>query len=179
MGTFDVTLPTNKTVVFPPLCVVCEKPNPNGTIKLSFLGANSSSVVDLAVESGAFDNIDPKTTSSNTLNKIAGIPSCKGCSFGLKWYHRLLKFGYFTGWIPGGILILLGVPLFISVTVLILGAISAGVLTLIFPPSFGASFYDGTANIEFKSRMVAEAFLQLNRDAQLKKVEAAARKETK
>jgi len=66
MATFDATLPINKTVVFPPRCVVCEKPNPDGTIKLSILGANSSSTLDMAVQIGVFDNIDSKTYGSNT-----------------------------------------------------------------------------------------------------------------
>ena len=56
-----------------------------------------------------------------------------------------LKFGYYTGWIPGLILLLLGLPIWVSMPVIILGAISAGVLTLIFPPSFGASFWDDKA----------------------------------
>lgn len=172
MATFDVTLPINKTVVFPLRCVVCEKPNPDGAIKISVLGANNSSTVDLAIQSGALDGIDAKTGASNTLNKIEGIPACKSCAFGLKWYHRLLKFAYYTAWIPGIIPLVLGVSKIISIPFLIICAIAPGIFTLVFPPSFGASFYDGKANFEFKSQMVAEEFLLLNGDAELKTKES-------
>ena len=66
------------------------------------------------------------------------------------------------------ILLLLGLPIWVSMPVIILGAISAGVLTLIFPPSFGASFWDDKANFEFKSETTANEFLQLNSEATLK-----------
>ncbi len=168
MGTFDITLPVTKAVVFPPLCVVCEKQNPDGLIKLSFLGIKTSPLFVMATDKAVFGDVDPKHYGFNTSNKIEGIPACKGCVSNLKWYHRLLKFGYYTGWIPGLILIVLGVPIFISVTVLILGAIAPGVLTLIFPPSFGASFWDNNANFEFKSKKTAMEFLELNSDASLK-----------
>lgn len=168
MATFDITLPINKTVVFPPRCVVCEKTNPDGAIKISILGANSSSALDLAIQSGVFDNIDQKIGASNTLNKIDGIPACKSCASGLKWYHRLLKFAYYTAWIPGIIPLVLGVSKFISIPFLIVCVIAPGIFTLLFPPSFGASFWDDKANFEFKSQTTAEEFLQLNGNATLK-----------
>ena len=165
MATFDVTLPINKQVVFPPRCVVCEKTNPDGAIKISILGANSSSALDLAIQSGVFDNIDLKTGASNSLNKIDGIPACKSCASGLKWYHRLLKLAYYTAWIPGIIPLVLGVTKIISIPFLIACAVAPGIFTLLFPPSFGASFWDDKANFEFKSQKTAEEFLQLNGDA--------------
>ncbi len=177
MGTFDITLPANKAVVFPPRCVVCEKKNPDGIIKVSFLGIKTMPLLTMATDEAVFGNVDPKYYGGNTSNKVNGIPACKGCASGLKWYHRLLKFGYYTGWIPGMILLLLGVPTFVSVTVVILGALSPGVLTLIFPPSFGASFWDDKANFEFKSETTAKEFLALNSEATLKskdKTESAA-----
>ncbi len=54
MATFDVTLPITKPVVFPSRCVVCEKANPDGTIKLSILGASSSSTMDMAIGKTAY-----------------------------------------------------------------------------------------------------------------------------
>ena len=169
MATFDVTLPINKPVVFPPRCVVCEKANPDGAIKLSILGANSSTALDMAMQSGAVVGvIEPKTYASNTLNKIDGIPACRSCAFGLRWYHRLLKFAYYTAWIPGLIPLVLGVSTFISIPFLVLCALAPGLFTLIFPPSFGASFWDDKANFEFKSQTTAEEFRRLNSDAILK-----------
>ena len=153
---------------------MCEKQNPDGLIKLSFLGIKTAPLLTIAVDKAVFDNVDPKYYGSNTTNRIEGIPACKGCVSSLKWYHRLLKLGYYTGWIPGVILVFLGLPTFICVTVVILGAISPGVLTLIFPPSFGASFWDNNANFEFKSETVASEFLQLNSEASLKKADKTA-----
>lgn len=168
MKTFDITLPANKTVIFPPRCVVCEAKNPDGMIKLSFLGISTTPMLAMATDQALGLNVDPKYYGGNTTTQINGIPACKSCVSSLKWYHRLLKFGYYTGWLPGVGLIFLGLPVWISVTVVILGAISPGVLTLIFPPSFGASFWDNKANFEFKSQTVAQEFLQLNSEASLK-----------
>lgn len=158
MKTFDITLPLNKAVVFPPRCVVCEKKNPDGVIKLSFLGVKTTPLLAMAVDEMIDDDAAGRYYGGNTSNKIEGIPACRGCVSGLKWYHRLLKFGYYTGWIPGLILLLLGVPTFVSVAAVIAGAISPGILTLIFPPSFGASFWDDKANFEFRSNAVAAEF---------------------
>lgn len=171
MRTFDITLPAAKAVVFPARCVVCEKQNPDGFIELSFLGIKTAPLLTMAVDKAVFDNVDPKFYGSNTTNQIEGIPACKGCVSGLRWYHRLLKFGYYTGWLPGMVLLLLGLPTWLSVTVVVLGACAPGVLTLIFPPTFGASFWDDKANFEFKSKLVAEEFLELNSEASLKKEE--------
>ena len=168
MGTFDITLPVTKAVVFPPRCVVCEKKNPDGIIKLSFLGIKTAPPLLMAADEVLYGDVNRNYYGGNTNNQIAGIPACKGCVRGLKWYHRLLKFGYYTGWIPGFILLLLGLPIWVSMPVIILGAISAGILTLIFPPSFGASFWDDKANFEFKSETTANEFLQLNSEATLK-----------
>lgn len=168
MAAFDVTLPVNKAIVFPPRCVVCEKTNPDGAIKISVLGANSSTALEPAIQSGVFDNVDRKTGASNTLDKIDGIPACKGCAAGLKWYHRLLKVAYCTAWIPGIIPLVSGVSKIIGISFLIVCAIAPGVFTLLFPPSFGASFWDARANFEFKSQTTAGEFLRLNSAARLK-----------
>jgi hypothetical protein len=171
MGTFDVTLPTTKAVIFPPRCVVCEAKNPDGMIKLSFLGIKTTPLLAMATDQALDLAIDPKYYGSNTSNKIEGIPACKGCAAGLKWYHRLLKFAYYTAWIPAMPLFFLPIPQFITITFLIVCAISPGIFTLIYPPSFGASFWDNQANFEFKSQIVAEEFLKLNGDAKLKSKE--------
>ena len=173
MGTFDVTLPINKRVVFPARCVVCEKANPDGMIKLSILGANSTSLTEFAVDTALFGlDGQPRYVGGNSLNKIKGIPACKSCASGLKWYHRLLKIGYYTAWFPPMLLLLTPVPIFITITLVIVCAMSPGIFTLVFPPTFGASFFNGKANFEFKSKLVADEFLALNADATLKKTVA-------
>jgi hypothetical protein len=101
MATFDVTLYSTKPLIFPPRCVVCEAKNPDGLIRLSILGAKTPSYLKMAVDKALDLDADPKYYGSNTLNKIEGIPACKGCESGLKRYHRLLKFAYYTAWIPG------------------------------------------------------------------------------
>ena len=163
MGTYDVTLPDAQKVVFPPLCVVCERKEPEDFIELSFLGATTTPVLLMATDSALGFDVDPKYYGSNTTNTLRGIPACRSCVSRLKWYHRLLKFGYYTAWIPGIVpLVFLHVSTLISIPFLIACAIAPGILTLVFPPSFGATFFNGKANFEFKSPVVADAFMRLN-----------------
>jgi hypothetical protein len=167
MRTFDVTLSSKKRIVFPPRCVVCEAENPAGKLSLSFLGATSPSVSTMAVDV-ALDNFDPKYYGSNTSNEVGDIPACEKCAAGLKWYHRCLKLAYYTAWIPGLIFLLaVPAPIFVNILIFFVVVISPGILTLIFPPSFGATFMDNTANFEFKSKIVADEFLRLNPEARL------------
>ncbi|MBX7169976.1 MAG: hypothetical protein K1X72_03390 [Pyrinomonadaceae bacterium] len=157
--TNDVILPINQKVIFPSICVVCEKPNPDGEIELNILGANTQSlaveVTDLALMG--------RTYGTNTNNEIKGIPACKSCSNGLKWYHRILKIATYTAWIPGLILaIIMPGPTFLKVIVMLGFVIAPPILSIIFPPSFGATFYNGKATFEFKSANIAEQFKKLN-----------------
>ncbi|MBS1793314.1 MAG: hypothetical protein JSS81_05640 [Acidobacteria bacterium] len=166
MRTYDVALPIKKPVVFPALCVVCEAKNPDDAIDLSILGADSPSYLTMAVDTALALDVDPKYYGTNTINRIAGVPACRKCASGLKWYHRRLKFGYYTAWIPGllAVLLLPG-PIVLKVVLMIACVIAPGILTLVFPPSFGATFFNGTANFEFRSKTVADEFLRLNSDA--------------
>ena len=139
--------------------MVCEKPNPNGEISLSILGANTQSlaveVTDLAFMGRAYG--------TNTSHKVKSIPACKSCASSLKWYHRILKFATYTAWIPGIILLLiLPGPTFLKAIILIACVIAPPVLSMIFPPAFGATFLNGKANFEFKSKKIADEFRRLN-----------------
>jgi hypothetical protein len=168
MGTFDVTLPISKPVVFPARCVVCEAPDPNGVIRLSILGASAPSYLEMVVDNAVYGGVDPKYYGSNTNNRIDGIPSCTGCSSGLKWYHRALKFAMYTAWIPGLIvMVATPIPIFIKIAILIGIIIAPPILSMIYPPAFGATFFNDKANFEFKSHTIAQEFLRLNSDATL------------
>ena len=162
MGTFDITLPINKRVVFPPACVVCEKPNPNSKMKISILGANTGSlteeVVDNVLDIGVGGAIN-----RNTNTKFEGIPICSGCEFRLKWYHRLLKFATYTIWLPAlGLMLFMSGPMFIRVIIFLAIIIAPPILSMIFPPAFGATVLNGKANYEFKSKTIADEFRRLN-----------------
>lgn len=163
MATYDVTIPVTKTVIFPARCVICEKENPGGEINLSFLGSKTAPLLMVAGET-VLDTNQASGYNTNTSNKIQGIPACRACAGGLKWYHRLLKFAYYTAWIPGIMpLLFLHTPQIVNIPFLILCVISPGVFTLMFPPAFGASFINDQANFEFKSKIVADEFRQLNK----------------
>ena len=142
MGTFDVTLPVSQPPVFPPRCVVCEAENPNELVDLSFLGGNLW---------------------GNTTNKVNGVPACKGCASGLRRYHRWLKVSYYILPLVGVILaFVLKVPIFVRILIAIGFAVGPGILSLIFPPSFGLTLTGGAANFEFKSKVVADEFAERN-----------------
>jgi hypothetical protein len=153
-ATFDVTLPASQPIVFPPRCVVCEAKNPDERIQLSFLGSNT------------WGNTLYKVR-GNTLNKVKGIPVCKGCAGGLRWHHRFQMTATYVFCIAVGLLaalsaILLDVSLFVMMPAIVGFVALPVIITLIFPPSFDATFKDGIANFEFKSKTVADEFMELN-----------------
>ena len=164
MGTFDVSLPIKKKIIFPSMCVVCEKPNPDGAISLSILGSNSEplafEITDLFTDSSG-------AASSNTTKEIKGIPACKGCEGSLKWYHRIYKFFQYTGWLPAVlVLFLVTTNMFVVIPLLLFGIIAPPVLSMIFPPAFGGTFLNKNANFEFKSEKIANEFKRLNEVAE-------------
>lgn len=159
MGTYDVALPAGKKAVFPRLCVVCEKPNPDGVIALSIIGAQTDSfaleVAELA--------LDGTTYGSNTSNEIKGIPACARCAGGLKWYHRLYKVALYTAWLPGLLLVIvLPGPTFLKVLLFLGFVIAPPILSIVFPPAFGATFLNDKATFEFTSQKIADEFKRLN-----------------
>ncbi len=146
MATFDVTLPNSQPPVFPPRCVVCEAKNPDERIQLSFLGSNIW---------------------GNTLNKVKGIPVCKGCAGGLRWHHRFQMTATYVFCIAGGLLAalaahLLDVSLYVMMPAIVCFVAVPIIITMIFPPSFDATFRNDAANFEFKSKIVADEFMELN-----------------
>lgn len=177
MGTFDVGFPANKKVKFPNVCVSCQKPDPGNAISLSFLGSKTTSLLE-SVTDGALGGPSGSAASNNTSHHVAGIPACKSCEFNLKWYHRLLKFAMYTAWIPGVLLILLNKnPVWLSITVIVVGVVGIPILSMIFPPAFGATYINDMANFEFKSEAVARQFMALN-DIEEVKPETNAETET-
>ena len=159
MGTYDVSLPADKKLVFPPTCVVCEKPNPDGEISLSILGANTQSLIVEVTDIALLG----RTYGTNSSNAINGIPACKSCQSSLTWYHRIYKFFQYTGWIPAILLLfLVTTKMYIVIPVLLFGVIAPPILSMIFPPAFGATFLNNKANFEFKSQKIADEFKRLN-----------------
>ena len=159
MGTFDISLPIDQKIIFPPTCVVCEKPNPDGEISLSILGANTQSI---ALEVAGLA-VAGRTYNLNTSNAINGIPACHRCQSGLKWYHRIYKFFQYTGWLPAILLLfLVTTKMYLVIPVLLFGVIAPPILSMIFPTAFGATFLNGKANFEFKSNKNATEFKRHN-----------------
>lgn len=162
MGSFDIGLTLRKKPIFPALCVACQKPDPGHTMEISVLGANTGLLTEDVVD-GLLDTGTGSAASGNFSTTIKGIPVCKGCESRLKWYHRLLKLATYTIWLPAlGIMLVMPGPMFIRVTIFIAIIVAPPILSMIFPPAFGATVVNGNINYEFKSRLVADAFLKLN-----------------
>lgn len=156
MATFDVVLPAKRHIVFPAICVGCEAADPDGSTSLTIVGARTKPVLEMAFDSGS-------AASSNSYHEIRGIPICAACAPGLKWYHHKLKFATYTAWIPGLLLMIVQVtPTWLNIILLLAGIIAAPVLSMIFPPPFGATFLNDDATYEFKRKTVADAFQELN-----------------
>ncbi len=162
MGTYDISIPAKKRPKFPSICVVCEKDGPNSKMELSILGSNTGSLAENAADLAIGTTVSG-TASGNTTTHIDGIPVCSGCESRLKWYHRLLKLATYTIWLPAlGIMLLMPGPMWIRVIIFLAIIIAPPILSMIFPPAFGATILNGNANFEFKSKRIAFEFAQLN-----------------
>lgn len=156
MATFDVVLPAKKQIVFPPICVGCESEDPGGSTSLTIIGVKARPMLEMALDSGS-------AASTNSYHEIRNIPICATCAPGLKWYHHKFKFATYTAWIPGLFLMIIQItPTWLNIILLLAGIIAAPILSMIFPPPFGATFVNGDATYEFKRQTVAEAFQRLN-----------------
>jgi hypothetical protein len=165
MGTYDITLRPRAVPVFPPICVVCAKQDPGTTMQISILGSNATSAaenaVDIALEVGV-----GSPASRNTRTNIKGIPVCPGCEGRLKWYHRVFKIVTYTAWIPGLLLMLIVPgPTWVKIAIFILVIVAPPILSMIFPPPFGATIVGGKVNFEFRSEPLADEFRRLNEHA--------------
>lgn len=156
MATFDVVLPTKRRVVFPPLCVGCEAEDPEGATSLTVVGARTKPMGEMVLMSG-------RAAGYNSYHEIRDIPICATCAPKLKWYHRKLKLATYTAWIPGLLLMIMQVtPTSLNIVALLAGIIAPPVLSMIFPPPFGASFVNDDATYEFRRKSVADAFQGMN-----------------
>jgi hypothetical protein len=165
MGTFDIGLALRKKPIFPDICVACEKPNPGHTMEISVLGADTGSLTENVVD-GLLDTSVGSAASNNKTKRIKGITVCKGCESKLKWYHRLLKLATYTIWLPAlGLFLVMPGPMVVRVILFIAIIIAPPILSMIFPPAFGATILNGNANYEFRSKVVADEFMKLNVDA--------------
>jgi hypothetical protein len=172
MGTFDVALPANKKIIFPAICVGCEKPDPDSFITISVVGATTTPILETVADS-VIGYSGASSSGGNTTHHINGVPACKSCVTGLKWYHRIYTFFLYTAWLPGVLLICLqATPLWFSITFMLICICAAPVLSMIFPPAFGATFLNNNANFEFKRENVAKEFMKLN-GVEAEKIEAA------
>ena len=162
MGTYDISIPVRKTPVFPSICVVCEKADPLSTMELSILGADTGSVAENAADL-VLDTPVGSAAGNNTTTRITGIPVCNGCESRLKWYHRLFKFATYTIWLPAlALMLLMPGPMWLRVIIFLLIIIAPPILSMVFPPAFGATIINGKANFEFKSERIATEFGKLN-----------------
>ena len=162
MGTFDIKMPVRNKPIFPSMCVACERAEPDSTMELSILGSNTPSVAEGAAEL-LTGTLVGSPASRNTTTWIREIPICTGCESKLKWYHRRLKFATYTAWIPA-ILIALVMPgpWWLKIVIFFAVVIAPPILSMIFPPPFGATILNGKATYEFKSKRIADEFGRLN-----------------
>ncbi|MCS6844325.1 MAG: hypothetical protein NZ528_08395 [Caldilineales bacterium] len=72
----DIQLPLDRPVTFPPLCAVCEKPNPDSAVKLSFLEPRFS-----ALEAASTLVLRTAYQAEQPTHTFSGIPACTAYSF--------------------------------------------------------------------------------------------------
>jgi hypothetical protein len=156
--THDITLPLNQKIIFPAICVVCEKENPDSKVELSFLESKFS----------AFEATTSLLTAStyhveNPSHSVKGVPACKECAQRLKSHHRWLKIISYASWSLGIVLaIFLPIEIWIKIIIFALFLILPGFVSVIFPTAFNLTISKDMMTFEFTSKKIADKFRKLN-----------------
>lgn len=156
--THDIVIPLEKKIVFPALCVVCEKENPDSEVELSFLESQfSASEAASTVLTGSTYHVEP------SVHDYHNIPACKACAGRLRSHHLRLKIINYTLWTLSVVLaIFLPVSLLWKAVVFLFFLILPVIIGLIYPPAIDASISKEIATFQFTSQKFAEEFRSLN-----------------
>lgn len=157
--THDIELPLNKKIAFPAFCVVCEKPNPDSQVELSFLEARFS-----AAEAASTALTGSTYHVENPSHTYDGVPVCVECGKRLKAHHTRLKVTSYVSWILSVVLaFVLPVSLDWKIAVFVLFLILPGIVSVVYPPALDVSISKGAATFSFTSQKVADEFKSVNK----------------
>jgi len=156
--THDISLPIQQKIIFPAICVVCEKPNPDSEVELSFLESKFSTFeAASSVLTGSTYHVH------NPSHIFKGVPACKECAEKLKSHHRWLKVISYVSWILGTALaIFLLISVLLKVVTFIIFLILPGIISVVFPPAFDVTISKNLVTFQFTSQKFADEFRKIN-----------------
>jgi len=157
--THDITIPLNQKIIFPAICVVCGKENPDSEVELSFIESKFSTF------EAASSILTQSTYHVDSPSHIVkGVPACKKCADRLKSHHRWLKMFSYASWTLGTVLaIFLPVEIWIKIIIFVLFLILPGFISVLFPPAFNVTISKELLTFEFTSKKFAGEFEKLNK----------------
>lgn len=152
--THDIELPLGKRITFPPICVVCEKRDPESHVELSFLEARFS-----ATEAASTALTGSTYHVEQLSHTYGGIPVCVECGRRLKAHHTSLKVMSYVSWVLSVILAFaLPVSLGWKIAVFVFFLILPSIVSVAYPPALNVTISKGIATFSFTSRKVADEF---------------------
>lgn len=152
--THDIELPLNKKILFPAICVVCERTNPDGQVELSFLEARFSAAeaASTALTGSSYHVEQPSHT-------YGGIPVCVECGRRLKAHHTSLKVMSYVSWVLSvALAFVLPVSLGWKIAVFVFFLTLPGIVSVAYPPALNVTISKGIATFSFTSRKAADEF---------------------
>ena len=156
--THDVELSLDKKIAFPAICVVCEKPDPDGQVELSFL-EEKFSVTEAAstMLTGSTYHVEAPS------HTYGGVPVCAECGQRLKAHHTRLKVTSYVSWALSVVLaFVLPVSLGWKIAAFVFFLILPGIVSVVYPPALDVTISKGAATFSFTSQKVADEFKSVN-----------------
>lgn len=157
--TRDIPIPPNAKIIFPALCIVCGKDNPDSVTDLLLTDSKIPSAVDVTFMLFAGSAYD-EGSAARPLN---GLPACRECARRLQTRHRWQKIFNYVSWSLSLILaIALPVSLWWKAAVFVAFLVLPALVSVALPPAFDATILNGKATFHFTSEKFADEFIRVN-----------------
>lgn len=156
--TSDVQLPFAKQILFPAICVVCQKQHPDGVAKL-YIHKGKFAVSEAAstlLTGSAY-------TTQNDLIVFDNIPACNTCAKLLHTQHRRLKSITYISWLLS-VVFIFALPGTIGwkIAVFIFFFLLPVIIAVVMPPALDITFSTHSVTLHFALSDVAKAFALAN-----------------
>ncbi|GAB4150215.1 MAG: hypothetical protein Fur0021_12390 [Candidatus Promineifilaceae bacterium] len=157
--THDITIPKDQKIIFPAVCVVCGRENPDDKTDISFMEAKLPSMIEVASTL-----LGSAYSVGDATQVFAGLPACATCARRLKNHHRGLKIFSYVSW---SLSVILAFALPVSIgwkaAVFLVFLILPAIVSIAYPPAFDATITNSKTTLHFTAKKAADAVRQANK----------------